>query len=180
MDTLRAALALVVVAAAAGCHPTQTLIVHPLAHANGDRRFYLVVRALDDQQFVNDGYQHIAELVFPAAADPSVKLVRLVSPGHDDKVTLRLPGDQSFAVYALFTQPGESWKVLLTPPLASRYELVFDGNRVAVRAHGRRGPGVGDGGDLTAASGLAQSNGAGVPSTTLPDSDGSSLPSFGR
>jgi hypothetical protein len=138
MDTLFAAL-VVLVAAASGCAgllPPRQLLVHPLAHVNGDRRFYLVVRALKDQDFVADDYQKIAEQVFAPTPDPSVRLVRLVSPGRDDKVLLTLPGDEPFAVYALFTEPGEPWKVLVTPPLAPVYELVLDGNRVTVRPRG--------------------------------------------
>ena len=138
MDPIRAALmackcsALVLLAS--GClHPTRTLLVHPLAHANHQRRFYLVVRTLKEEEFVSDAYEHVAGLVFPSALDPSVKLVRLVAPGHDDQVELTLPAEQPFAVYALFTEPGETWKVLVTPPLVRRYHVVLDENRVTVR-----------------------------------------------
>ncbi len=133
MDTTRAAL--ILCALAAGCAPTRTLLVHPAAHVNRDRRFYLVVRTLKEEEFVADSYQRIASLVFPTVPDASVKLVRLVSPGRDDKIDVTVPDDQPFAIYALFTDPSESWKVLLTPPLNTQFEVTLDGNRVTV--HGR-------------------------------------------
>jgi hypothetical protein len=134
MDTLRLALvALVVVSGCASLQPPRQLVVHPLAHVNRDRRFYLVVRAIKDQDFIADDYQKIAAQVFAPTRDPSVRLVRLVSPGRDDKVLLTLPDEEPFAVYALFTEPGEPWKVLVTPPLARIYELVLDDNRLTVR-----------------------------------------------
>ena len=137
MATLRLALMALTWALVGCAEAPRTLIVHPLAHTNHDRHFYLVVRALKEEEFVSDGYQKIASLVFPAAADPSVRLVRLVRPGRDDKLELALPDGQPYAVYALFTDPGDSWKVLLTPPLAPRYELLLDGNRLQVRASGQ-------------------------------------------
>ncbi len=133
MGTLRVAL-IALVAAAGGCSlaTRRTLVVDARAHANHDRSFYLVVRSLKSDEFLTDGYQRIAGLVFPSKPDPSVRLVRRVSPGRRDQVKLTLPDDQPFAVYALFTEPGEAWKVLVSAPLKSRYRVIVDDNRVAV------------------------------------------------
>jgi hypothetical protein len=138
MGTLRVAL-IALCALGSGCSlwSTRTLVVHAHADANRDRRFYLVVRTLKEEEFVSDGYQRIAGLVFPAKADPSVRLVHQVAPGRDEEVKVSLPGDQPFAVYALFTEPGEEWKVLLPPPLATRYQVSVEGNRVSVSAPAR-------------------------------------------
>lgn len=137
MGPLRAAL-IALAAAAGGCAHTSTLVVRAAPHANHDRQFYLVVRTLQESEFVTDAYERIAALVFPTKPDPSVRLVRLVAPGKVDKVKLPLPVDQPFAVYALFTDPGAEWKALLTPPLAGRYEIDVDGNRVSVRGPASR------------------------------------------
>jgi intracellular growth IglE-like protein len=136
VDAIRTALILAVVTTA-GClssATTCTLVVHPRRQANQGRRFFLVVRALQGQEFITDGYQRIADLVFPAAPpDPSVKLVRLVLPGRDDTVKITLHENQPLGVYALFTEPGESWKTMVEAPLKARYDVVVDGNRVAVK-----------------------------------------------
>jgi hypothetical protein len=143
MGTLRVALIALVVTASA-CAPTRTLVLHALPHVNGDRRFFLVVRALkEESQFVSDAYPRIADLVFPSAPDPDVKLVRLMVPGRDERVRIELPGDRPFAIYALFTDPGDSWKVVLTPPLSRRYDVTLEGNRLSVRTQARGQAGMG-------------------------------------
>jgi hypothetical protein len=132
MDAIRAAL-IAIVLIAGGCHATRTFVVHPALHVNHDRRVYLVVRVVKEEQFLSDPYQRIADLVFPSAPDASVKLVRLVEPGRDAQVKLALPDDQPFAVYALFSDPGDGWRVLVTPPLQSRYDVLLDRDRLVVR-----------------------------------------------
>jgi hypothetical protein len=148
MVALRVALIVVVVALSGGCQNRRTLVVHPSAQSNHHRRFYLVVRALkDDQEFIGDGYQRIAEMVFAQQRDPSVKLVKLVKPGRDAKLQLTVPGDQSFGVYALFTEPSESWRAQVVAPLKGRYDVYVEGNRVSVRGPDGKS---GDGSSITA------------------------------
>jgi hypothetical protein len=137
MDTIRCSL-IALVLCAVGCGPvTYTFVVHPSVHANQDRRFYLVVRALKEEEFVADEYGKIAGYVFPPATEKGVRAVRLVNPGQNDEVKVQLADDQPLAVYALFGDPGDPWKVLLTPPLHSRYELTIEGNRIVARALGK-------------------------------------------
>jgi hypothetical protein len=137
MDIIRSTLIALIVSAA-GCGPaTYTLVVHPSVHANQDRRFYLVVRALKEEEFVADEYGKIAGYVFPPATEKGVRAVRLVAPGRNDEVKVQLADDQPLAVYALFGEPGDPWKVLLTPPLHSRYELNIEGNRLVARPLGK-------------------------------------------
>ena len=139
MDPIRAAL-IASVLAWSGCYTT--LVVHTRTHANHDRRFYVVVRQVPEDQFASEPYQKIANLVFSAAPDDNVtRAVQQVAPGHVTKLTVRvrealkpLDKQQPVAVYALVTEPGEAWKVLLTPPLQTRYDLDVDGDRLTVRA----------------------------------------------
>lgn len=166
MDAIRAAL-IVAALVGAGCHATRTLVVRSAPHVNHDRRVYLVVRVVKEEQFLSDPYQHIAELVFPSAPDASVKLVRAIEPGRDAQVKLALPDDQPFAVYALFSDPGEAWKVLVTPPFSGRYEVLLERNRVAVVAR-EQGPVAARAGEATTLQ---------APSASPPSLEASSSPS---
>jgi hypothetical protein len=139
MDPIRAAL-IASVLTLSGCY--STLVVHTRTHANHDRRFYVVVRQVPQEQFASEPYQKIAEVVFSAAPDDNVtRAVRQVAPGRVTKLRVRvrellkpLDEQQPVAVYALVTEPGDAWKVLLTPPLLPRYDLDVDGDRLTVRA----------------------------------------------
>jgi intracellular growth IglE-like protein len=138
MDPIRAALIACVVALS-GCY--STLVLHTQKHANDDRRFYVVVRQVPEAQFQSEPYQKIADIVFPTAPDDSTRAVQLVAPGRVTTLRVRvrellkpLDKQQSVAVYALVSEPGEAWKVLLTPPLLPRYDFDVVGNRLMVRA----------------------------------------------
>lgn len=135
MGTIRAlTMTVAALALATGCAPAkQTLVLHSGLHANHDCRFYVVVRALKEQEFAADGYQRIAALVYPTTPDPSVKLLRLVSPGHDEKLVVTVAPGQAIGVYALLLDPGDAWKALVLPPLDERYDLVVDGNQLQLR-----------------------------------------------
>ena len=115
---------------ACGGVPTRTLVLHPAPDVNQGRIFYVLVRTTDEKEFFADSYQKIAALAFPAAKDPSVLALALVNPGKSERLEVKVPGEQPFAIYMLFTSPGEPWKLLLSAPLEKEYEFMMEGNRV--------------------------------------------------
>jgi hypothetical protein len=110
--------------------PERTLIFHPAPDVNQGRHFYVLIRTVDEKDFFADSYQKIAGLVFPAAKDASVLATGLLWPGKSDKIKVKIPNDQPFAVYLLFTTPGEPWKLLLNAPLEKEYEFMLEGSKV--------------------------------------------------
>jgi hypothetical protein len=115
----------------AGCAaPTRTFVLRPEARANGGDNFYLVARSVAERDFFLDSYQKMVGMVFPVSKDPNIKLVQLIRPGQVERVKITIAEGESLAVYALFTQPGDPWKVLISPPLHKQYELRLAGSQI--------------------------------------------------
>lgn len=131
----RLALLLLAVAAAAGCgnQALRTINFQPAAQVNGGRPFYLLVRVASEKEFFGDSYKKIVGMVYPPSEDPSVLAARLIWPGRAERVQVTVADKKSFAVYVLYTSPGEPWKVLVSPPLRSQYDFVLEGGRIAPR-----------------------------------------------
>jgi hypothetical protein len=108
----------------------RTLVIHTTAKVNQGRHFYLLVRSVNEGEFLSDGYQKIAGMVLPASKDPTVLAVAVVWPADTQKIVVKLPDDGSFAIYALFTSPGDPWKVLLPAPLRRDYEFDLDDGHI--------------------------------------------------
>jgi hypothetical protein len=136
---------LLLVLASVGCGASatkeiveRTIVLRPSAKANKGRHFFVMVRAVSETEFFADSYQKVASMVYPASKDPSVLFVRAVWPGQTQKLVVKVPGTDSFAVYALFTSPGDPWKVLVTPPLRTRYELRLGDRTIRLEGEKRK------------------------------------------
>lgn len=92
------------------------IVVRAGEDCNGGRPVYVVVRAVDEQGFVEDGYEEIAGLV--VTPDETVLAVLLVFPGaavFEQIVVDELPA--MVGVYGLFTVvEGGGWKTLVEQP----------------------------------------------------------------
>lgn len=96
--------------------------------ANRGRTFYIVVRAVEEAQFLSETYDDVAKLVTQNATDESILEMELFWPGQPAQFVVEAPADKAIAVYCLFTRPSGDWKVLLSPPLDRAYRFVI-GNR---------------------------------------------------
>ena len=133
-----AAFALLLALGPTGCATgVRTLVMRADARANQGRNFYLLVRTVAEKDFFIDGYQKIVGMVFPVSKDPSIKLVQLIRPGKVERAQIKVADGESFAVYALFTQPGDPWKVLISPPLQKEYELRLADSRIILERQGQ-------------------------------------------
>jgi hypothetical protein len=104
--------------------------------ANGGRLFYLLVRSVNEKQFMLDGYQDIADKAFADPPDPTVLGVFSVVPGTEMEFTVTQPAQGPVALYFLLTQPGPQWKKLLSPPLEDEYDVAIPANnRIKVEEH---------------------------------------------
>ncbi len=117
-----------------GCGSTiREINLHPTPRANQGRPFYVMVRAATEKDFFADHYQKVAGMVFPVSEDPTILATTLVWPGRHQKFKVKVEHKKSFAVYVLYTSPGDPWKVLLAPPLREEYHFVLDGARIVQR-----------------------------------------------
>ena len=117
-----------------GCGATiREVNLHPTPRANQGRPFYVMVRAATEKDFFTDHYQKVASLVFPVSEDATILATALLWPGHGHKLKVKVPAKKSFAIYVLFTNPGDPWKLLLAPPLKEEYHFVLDEGRIVQR-----------------------------------------------
>lgn len=97
---------------------------------NGGKPFYVLVRSVGEGEFLSESYREVAKRLIPDTEDPSVKALRFVVPGREQKVTIEVPDGELFAVYGMFLSPGEPWRVLNGAPLQKKYVFEFDGGTV--------------------------------------------------
>lgn len=107
-----------------------TLTVAAEPKANQGRHFVLLIRKVSEAEFFTDSYTKISGLVFPAVEDPSVLLVRVMYPGQRAKLRVSVAEDQPIAVYGMFAEPGQSWKMLLSAPQERAYAFVVEGGNL--------------------------------------------------
>lgn len=133
-------LALVLIASAlalgggAGCASEpdlkRTLYLYTGESANSGKPFYVVVRAVAEADFLAESYRDIGAKIVPDAEDTSVRAVSFTQPGRDQKLVVEMEEEAFLAVYAMYTNPGEPWKVLIAPPLGRKYAIQLDSNTI--------------------------------------------------
>jgi hypothetical protein len=107
---------------------------------NLGRPFYVVVREVDESQFLTQTYSSLARSTFPKSDDETTRAVHFATPGKREQVVVEVPEDKAFAIYALFTSPGDPWKVLLPPPLERSYHFVLDRGTIRQAPESKRRP----------------------------------------
>lgn len=108
--------------------PTLTFDVRTSMGANSGNLFYLVVRNVNEKQFMLDGYQDIAFRAFASPPDQNVLGVFSIVPGTKQECAVSQPAQGSVALYFLFTQPGSEWKKLLSMPFDLKYRVNLKAN----------------------------------------------------
>lgn len=109
-----------------------TLNVHSVPKANDGQLFYMVVRDVNQKQFLTDTYQSVAGMVFADPKDPSILSAQAIFPGQDQTLKVAQPAKNLLAVYFLFTDPGDHWKKMVSQPLDTNYEINIDTDRVKI------------------------------------------------
>lgn len=117
-------------AAGGSALPQMILDVNPAPKANNGQPFHLVVRAVDPQTFLTEGYREVAVKVYALPPDPSLMTAVPILPGNRETVFLEQPKEGGIGVYCMFTEPGERWKILLNPPLHARYSISIKESRI--------------------------------------------------
>ncbi len=123
LRSLALSLSLVVVSmVAAGCHlDTLFLTVRSPSDMNSGRPVRMLVRAVDQQQYVNETYQAVADKV--VVKDESVLESAVIYPNVPLTARVKKPSSKSVGVYFFFTQPGPRWKTILEIPVPHTTEI---------------------------------------------------------
>ena len=108
--------------------PELTLEVTSAEGTNGGRPFYAVIRSVEQATYITDSYEAISAKVFANPPDPSVLRTEVIYPGVPATWTIEQPEGLSVGVYFLFTEPGDGWKIIRSPPLPTVVEVDLGAN----------------------------------------------------
>jgi hypothetical protein len=116
-----------------GCSsaPEVTVEVTSTAETNGGRPFYAVTRSVEQTTYITDTYEGIAARIFATPPDPTILKAEVIYPGVPATWTVEQPEGLSVGVYFMFTDPGDGWKIVRSPPLPTTIEVELGVNSVA-------------------------------------------------
>lgn len=112
------------------------IVFQPGPGTNSGRPVYVLVRTVNENEFLTDSYRRISGLVYPNSGDPSVLKVLLVWPNRAQNVEVEVPKEKSVGIYCIFTKPGDQWKLLLTEPMKPEYTAVLQDSTISIRSTG--------------------------------------------
>ena len=124
------------VAGAGGCGKKQVappqikFTIKSKDDTNAGRPFYIAIRNVNANQFLTDTYQGVAEKIFSDPPSPSVLAAQAIVPGEKLKIRVLKPDQNDVGIYCFFTEPSDPWKILLQQPLADKYKIVLDLNKI--------------------------------------------------
>ena len=98
--------------------------------ANGGQPVYLLIRTINGPEFIADDYQTIVGFFSESPLNDTVISTKFIIPGDTKKFTVKKPDDSNIAVYCMFTNPEDQWKILIQKPLGKKYVLRLDNNAV--------------------------------------------------
>ncbi len=110
--------------------PKMTIHIKSGSGVNEGRTFYVVARAVDKQVFLTESYEMVVDKVFANPPSEDVLAAVPVIPGVPRELMIKKPEEAGVAVYCLFSEPGERWKMMLSQPLFSEYDLRLRGNLI--------------------------------------------------
>jgi hypothetical protein len=90
-------------------------------------------------QFLTDGYDGVAALLFANPPDSSVLASLVLLPGEEQEIKIKRPDKADIGLYCFFTQPGDPWKIKFDQPLGEEYEVALGENTI-VEAEKEPGP----------------------------------------
>jgi hypothetical protein len=120
--------------AVTGCNRDTLLVtIKSPQDLNAGRPVRMLIRAVDQQEYVNESYLAVADKV--VVKDDSVLYSAVVYPQLPLMVSVK-KGEKSIGVYFFFTQPGSRWKTLLEMPLPHVTEIRLSQSNIdSVKQH---------------------------------------------
>lgn len=97
---------------------------------NDSRSMYVVIRTVNNKDFMIESYDQIADMVYGDSPEQGFIVSYVILPGKEKNVTITKPEDSAIAVYALFTQPGKKWKMLIKAPFEKAYDIKLLDNSI--------------------------------------------------
>jgi hypothetical protein len=119
------------IATGSGCASNEMRVdIDSTADTNGGRPFYVVLRSVEQAEYVTDSYDAIAKKAFATPPDPALIRSEVIYPGVRRSVTFDKPATLPVGIYFLFTEPGERWKTARNPPFPSSIKIQLGKNQI--------------------------------------------------
>lgn len=97
---------------------------------NDGQPFYCAIRSVNANQFLTEGYDGVANMLFANPPNPSVLASFVILPGEEQEIKIKKPGKNDLGFYCFFTEPGDPWKVRLDQPLGEEYQVELGKNNI--------------------------------------------------
>lgn len=104
-------------------------------NVNDKQPVAILIRSVNYNNFLTESYQDIAEMVYADPPNPSVIASRIILPGTKEKIEIEIPPKELVGVYCLFKEP-DIWRIILRRPFDSKYSIVLEHNRIALKKRG--------------------------------------------
>lgn len=95
--------------ALSGCASNTRIRVASLDETNEGRSLYVLVRDVDSDELVAEGYDEAAKWVFTREAVPGVKARHVIIPGQELSLDIEDIKGSDIALYFFFTRPADRW-----------------------------------------------------------------------
>jgi len=118
--------------------PKITFLIESTPDTNDKQPFYIVIRSVNEKNFLTKNYQSIANMVFSNTPNPDVLTSQVILPGEAKKIELEKPSRDNIAFYCLFSKPGDKWKAMVNQPLDSEYVIELRGSDIAKKIYVRK------------------------------------------
>jgi hypothetical protein len=97
---------------------------------NDGRSVYIVLRTVNRMEFMVENYDGISDMVFANPQDNSVIANQMILPGKNEVIHIQKPEKNGIGIYALFSTPGDNWKIMIEPPFKPEYRIKVKKNRI--------------------------------------------------
>jgi hypothetical protein len=98
--------------------------------ANDGQPFHCAIRSVNAKQFLTEGYDGVASMLFANPPDPTVLATLVILPGEEQELKVNKPDQNDLGFYCFFTHPGDPWKVKLEQPLGEEYQISLGENNI--------------------------------------------------
>lgn len=93
---------------------------------NGGTPFYVIVKEVNTEKFLQDQYDDIANELTQNTNSKEIITKKLVLPGQALKLNLSDTKDKLYGAYFLFTEPDREWKFLINSESTECLDIILE------------------------------------------------------
>lgn len=91
------------------CASGTRIQIQSLPSTNRGQSLYVLVRSVEGEELVAEGYEAAARRMFNREADPTIAERQVIIPGSPLSLSVKTEETRDLAVYFFFTEPGDRW-----------------------------------------------------------------------